>query len=177
MRTVVIPTDAATMNAGTEPTTLPQVEGIHLPAEVLRAAAAVQRQFAPQLMADPAFFGVGVTQSYDNPAEAALLVLVDLTKTPQSMPDVAGGLRMRYMRVNRLHVTRSKFAPAQQAPRCVSHRLDKSAFAAFAAAPIRSSTSLQAVLARTVLHRGAFAAAAECQRGGTTDPVFGKERA
>jgi hypothetical protein len=118
VRTLVIPTDAASMAAGTEPTTLPQVEGIHLPAEVLRAAAGVQRQFAPQLMADPAFFGVGVTQSYDNPAEAALLVLVDLTKTPQSMPDQAGGLRLRYLRVNRLHVTRSKLAPAEQAPRC-----------------------------------------------------------
>jgi hypothetical protein len=119
VRTLVIPTDAASMAAGTEPTTLPQVEGIHLPAEVLRAAVQVQRQFAPQLMADPAFFGVGVTQSYDNPAEAALLVLVDLTKTPQSMPDQAGGLRLRYLRVNRLHVTRSKLAPVQQAPRCV----------------------------------------------------------
>ncbi len=118
VRTLVIPTDAASMAAGTEPTTLPQVEGIHLPAEVLRAAGGVQRQFAPQLMADPAFFGVGVTQSYDNPAEAALLVLVDLTKTPQSMPDQAGGLRLRYLRVNRLHVTRSKLAPVEQAPRC-----------------------------------------------------------
>jgi hypothetical protein len=118
VRTLVIPTDAATMSAGTEPTTLPQVEGIHLSADVLRAAAAVQRQFAPRLMADPAFFGVGVTQSYDNPAEAALLVLVDLTKTPQSMPDLAGGLRLRYLRVNRLHVTRSKLAPVEQPPRC-----------------------------------------------------------
>jgi hypothetical protein len=118
IRTLVIPTDAASMSAGTEPTILPPVEGIHLPAEVLRAAAGVQRQFAPQLMADPAFFGVGVTQSYDNPAEAALLVLVDLTKTPQSMPDQVGGLRLRYLRVNRLHVTRSKLAPAEQAPRC-----------------------------------------------------------
>lgn len=118
VRTLVIPTDAASMSAGTEPTSLPQVEGIHLPAEVLRAAAGVQRQFAPQLMADPAFFGVGVTQSYDNPAEAALLVLVDLTKTPLSMPDEAGGLRLRYLRVNRLHVTRSKLAPVDQAPRC-----------------------------------------------------------
>ena len=114
MRTVVIPTDAATLNARTAPTTLPQVEGLHLPADVLRAATAVQRQSAPQLMADPAFFGVGVTQSYDNPAEAALLVLVDLTKTPRSMPDVAGGLRIRYMRINRLHVTRSKFAPCSK---------------------------------------------------------------
>jgi hypothetical protein len=118
IRTLVIPTDAASMSAGTEPTSLPQVEGIHLPAEVLRAAAGVQRQFAPQLMADPAFFGVGVTQSYDNPAEAALLVLLDLTKTPLSMPDQIGGLRLRYLRVNRLHVTRSKLAPAEQAPRC-----------------------------------------------------------
>ena len=118
VRTLVIPTDAASMSAGTEPTTLPQVEGIHLSPEVLRSAAGVQRQFAPQLMADPAFFGVGVTQSYDNPAEAALLVLVDLTKTPQSMPDQIGGLRLRYLRVNRLHVTRSKLAPAMQAPRC-----------------------------------------------------------
>jgi hypothetical protein len=119
VRTVVIPTDAATLNARNAPTTQPQVEGIHLPADVLRAAAAVQRQSAPQLMADPAFFGVGVTQSYDNPAEAALLVLVDLTKIPRSMPGMAGGLRIRYMRLNRLHVTRSKFAPMQQAPRCV----------------------------------------------------------
>jgi hypothetical protein len=118
VRTLVIPTDAASMAAGTAPTTLSQVEGIHLSTEVLRAAAGVQRQFAPQLMADPAFFGVGVTQSYDNPAEAALLVLVDLAKTPQSMPDQIGGLRLRYLRVNRLHVTRSKLAPVPHAPRC-----------------------------------------------------------
>jgi hypothetical protein len=118
VRTLVIPTDVTSMNAGTQPATLAQVEGIHLPADVLRNAAAVQRQFAPQLMADPAFFGVGVTESYDNPAEAALLVLVDLTKTPHAMPDVVGGLRVRYTRVNRLHVTRSKLAPVSQAPRC-----------------------------------------------------------
>jgi hypothetical protein len=63
---------------------------------------------------------VGVTQSYDNPAEAALLVLVDLRKNPESMPDVVGGLRLRYMRVNRLHVTRSKFSPAPPLSRCTS---------------------------------------------------------
>ena len=118
VRTLVIPTDAATVNAGLAPTTLPEVEGIHLPADVLRSAAAVQRQYAPQLMADAAFFGVGVTQSYDNPAEAALVVLVDLARTPKSMPATAGGLRIRYVRVNRLHVTRSKFAPALQPSHC-----------------------------------------------------------
>jgi hypothetical protein len=31
---------------------------------------------------------------------------------------VVGGLRIRYMRINRLHVTRSKLAPVQQSPRC-----------------------------------------------------------
>jgi hypothetical protein len=118
IHTLVIPTDSASMSAGLEPTTLTPVEGIHLSSEVMRAAATVQRQFAPQLMADPAFFGVGVTQSYDNPAEAALLVLVDLTKSPRSMPDVVGGLRVRYIHINRLHVTRSKLAPVEQAPRC-----------------------------------------------------------
>jgi hypothetical protein len=118
VRTQVIPTDSTSMNAGNEPTTLGQTEGIHLPAEVLGAAAAVQRQFAPQLMRDPAFFGVGVTQSLDNPAEAALLVLVDPTKNPHSMPEVVGGLRLRYMRINRLHVTRSKFSPGAGAPLC-----------------------------------------------------------
>jgi len=118
VRTLVIPTDAASLSAGTAPVSLPELEGIHLPADVLRAANAIQQQIASQMMADPAFFGVGVTQSYDNPAEAALLVLVDLTKAPRSMPALAGGLRVRYMRVNRLHVTRSKLAPVSQAPRC-----------------------------------------------------------
>src|SRR5271155_2376825 len=51
VRTIVIPTDTATLNARTAPTTLPQAEGIHLPADVLRAAAVVQRQSALQLMA------------------------------------------------------------------------------------------------------------------------------
>jgi hypothetical protein len=124
LRTLLVPTDSTTLSAGLQPTTLSVEEGIHLSADILRSATAVQRQFAAQLMADPAFFGVGVTQSYDNPAEAALLVLVDLTKTPQSMPASIGGLRVRYTRVNRLHVTRSKLAPAHQAPMCspVSHR-------------------------------------------------------
>jgi hypothetical protein len=47
-----------------------------------------------------------------------LLVLLDLTKTPLSTPDVVGGLRVRYVRINRLHVTRSKQAAAAPAARC-----------------------------------------------------------
>jgi hypothetical protein len=112
--TRVVLTDAAGANAGILPPDRP--EGIHLPANVLRAAAAVQRQYAPQLMRDPAFFGVGVTQSHDNPAEAALLVLVDTKKTPDAMPGLVGGLRVRYLKVGRLHVTRSKYESAVKRP-------------------------------------------------------------
>jgi hypothetical protein len=118
VRTQVVPTDQISMNAHLEPAALTQIEGIHLPADVLRAATSVQRHFAPQLMADPAFFGVGVTESYDNPAEAALLVLVDLTRTPKSMPAVVGGLRVRYLRIHRLHVTQSKFSPGVSRSSC-----------------------------------------------------------
>ena len=118
VRTLVIATDAASVNAGTAPASLAKVEGIHLSPETLRAASAVERQYAPQLMNDPAFFGVGVTESYDNPAEAALLVLTDLTKTPDSMPALVGGMRVRYVRINRLHVTRAKTSGAPRPTSC-----------------------------------------------------------
>lgn len=114
--TRVVRTDAAGASDGILPPDRP--EGIHLPASVLRAAAAVQRQFAPELMRDPAFFGVGVTQSHDNPAEAALLVLVDTKKTPDAMPGLVGGLRVRYLKVGRLHVTRSKYAGVKRPTSC-----------------------------------------------------------
>jgi hypothetical protein len=123
VRTLVIPSDAGSVSAGTAPATLARVEGIHLSAEVLRAASGVERQYAPALMNDPAFFGVGVTGSYDNPTEAALLVLVDLTKTPESMPALVGGLRVRYMRINRLHVTRAKSSGAPRPTSCELHAI------------------------------------------------------
>lgn len=112
--TRVIVTDTDGASAGVLPPD--HLQGIHLPANLLRSAAAVQRQYAPQLMRDPAFFGVGVTQSHDNPADAALLVLVDPTKTPASTPDLVGGLRVRYMKIGRLHVTRSKHESASKRP-------------------------------------------------------------
>jgi hypothetical protein len=112
--TRVIATDASGASMGILPPDQPQ--GLHLSAEVLRAAADIQRRYARQLMHDPAFFGVGVTASHDNPAEAALLVLVDSTKTPESMPGIVGGLRVRYLKIGRLHVTKSKFASAAPRP-------------------------------------------------------------
>ena len=69
-------------------------------------------------MADPAIFGVGVTQSRDNPAEAALLVLVDMGKNPAAMPVTMDGLRVVYMRMHRFHTTLSKYATGHRSSAC-----------------------------------------------------------
>jgi len=69
-------------------------------------------------MADLAIFGVGVAQSQDNPAEPSLLVLIDLDRVPKSMPSTLGGLRVRYMRLHRFHVTQSKYSGAHHASSC-----------------------------------------------------------
>ena len=69
-------------------------------------------------MTDSAIFGVGVAQSQDNPAEPSLLVLVDLNRAPQSMPATLGGLRVRYLKLHRFHVTQSKYSGANHASSC-----------------------------------------------------------
>ena len=84
--------------------------GIHLPQTTLNAARTVQKQYAGQLMSDPAFFGVGVTQSQDNPSEAALMVFIDRTRTPRSQPATVGGLRVRYRAINPIKVNYSAAA-------------------------------------------------------------------
>jgi hypothetical protein len=118
VRTVVVPTDAASIANGSAPKFPVVHPGIHLSASELSAATATANRYAPQLMADPAIFGVGVTQSQDDPREAALLVLVDMDKTPRSMPAVLDGLRVRYMRLHRFHVTKSKHAGARTVSAC-----------------------------------------------------------
>lgn len=116
VRTRVVPSDESEMQQN-QPPTLPQT-GIHLGAASLREASKVEQQYAPRLMRDPAFFGVGVAQSYDNSSEAALLVLVDPRKTPESMPDIVGGMRVRYLAIDRLHVTRSRDSTRIQPTSC-----------------------------------------------------------
>jgi hypothetical protein len=118
VRTLVVLTDQSSLNAGTAPKSIQPADGIHLPAEVLESAQEVQHSYAARLMADPAIFGVGVTQSRDNPSEAALLVLVDISRAPRSTPAVIGGLRARYVFLNRFHVTRSKHAGAPHPSSC-----------------------------------------------------------
>ncbi|HVJ08167.1 MAG TPA: hypothetical protein VM554_07270 [Acidisarcina sp.] len=108
VRTLVIPATANSVASHTAASSHMVPAGIHLPASVLAPAIAVKEQNWKSLMKDPAFFGVGVSQSHDNPAEASLLVYVDRKKTPRSMPATVGGLRVRYVTMDRFHVTRSK---------------------------------------------------------------------
>jgi hypothetical protein len=102
--TRVIPTTANAVAGGTVPTSASVTPGIHLSETVLTAAKTVQKQHASQIMNDPAFFGVGITQSQDNPSEAALMVFIDRTKTPQSQPATVGGLRVRYRTINPIKI-------------------------------------------------------------------------
>jgi hypothetical protein len=104
LRTRLVPTTASDVANGTVSADSGVVSGIHLPQSTLDMARSVQRQYVSQLMSDPAFFGVGVAQSQDNPNEAALMVFVDRTRTPQSRPVTVGGLRVRYRTLNPIRV-------------------------------------------------------------------------
>lgn len=118
VRTAVVFTDAESVANGTAPKFPATAAGIQLSPGALSNAAAVERQYAPQLFADPAIFGVGVAQSRDNPQEAALLVLVDMNRTAKALPETLGGLRVRYMPLHRFHVTKSKYAGARAVSSC-----------------------------------------------------------
>ena len=108
IRTIVIPSNAGSVANHTAPISRTVAPGLHLPATVLAQAIAVKERNWRLLMSDPAIFGVGVAQSQDNPAEAALLVYVDRRMNPASMPATIEGIRVRYLKMDRFHVTRSK---------------------------------------------------------------------
>jgi hypothetical protein len=118
LRTQVVATDAASLARDQSPSHPTATPGIHLSASVLAGASAVVRDYAPQLLSDPAIFGVGVTQSQDNPNEPALLVLVDMDRSPRSMPELIGGLRVHYMRLHPFHVSQSKYSTTPHASGC-----------------------------------------------------------
>lgn len=128
LRTQVIVTDAAAVAHGSAPS-MPALEpGLHLSATALANATAVEHSVVSQLMNDPAIFGVGVTDSRDNPAEAALLVLVDINRKPQSMPATLDGLRVRYMRLHRFHTTLSRWATGHRTGCSVQRSADSQSF-------------------------------------------------
>jgi hypothetical protein len=90
---------------------------------VLNEAITTKEQAAQSLMKqNPAFFGVGVGQSYDNPREASLVIFVDRNQVPASLPATIDGLRTRYVIMNRLHVTRSYLGgQVHQQSHCMAH--------------------------------------------------------
>ena len=124
VRTVVVPTNARAVAAGSAPlnpldsnvaTSVPT-----LPSAALTQAITLKQQLAQRLMKqNPAFFGIGVGQSLDNPKEAALVVYVDRKNIPASLPQAIDGLRIRYVVMDRMHVTRSYASPIQSRSRCL----------------------------------------------------------
>jgi len=124
VRTLVIPTNARAVALGSAPQTpldaaaAPQ----SLPAAVISQAVLVKRRLAHSLMVqNPAFFGVGVGQSLDSPREAALVVYVDRKQPPAQLQPTLGGLRARYVLMDRLHVTRSYAGATQSSSHCMPH--------------------------------------------------------
>ena len=130
VRTVTIPTTARAVAFGSAPQTPfeGRAGGPALTAAVLGPAVAVKHQTARGLMRrNPAFFGVGVGQSLDNPKEAALVIYVDRKRLPAQLPATVEGLRTRYVVMDRLHVTRSYAAPVQSRSHCMAHPAGHSA--------------------------------------------------
>lgn len=124
VRTQVIRTDATALARDTEPKAPESTDGLALTAASLAKAKAAVAQFAPGLLQDPSIFGVGVAQSLDNPSDPALLVLVDPNLAPRAMPATLGGIRVRYMRLHRFHVTRSKYAGTNPVPSCAIKKME-----------------------------------------------------
>jgi hypothetical protein len=123
VRTLVIPVTARAAALGQLPKTpLKTVSGsVTLSASALSQAIAVKRRLAAGLMKrNPAFFGVGVGQSLDNPREAALVIYVDRQRLPDQLPRMLGGLRTRYIVMDRLHVTRSYALPQPSKVHCLA---------------------------------------------------------
>ncbi len=124
VRTEVIPTTAQAVAAGSVPKTALESNAVStLASGVLTQAIAGKQQIEQNLMKqNPAFFGVGVGQSFDNPREAALVIFVDRRQVPATLAPTINGLRVRYIIMDRLHVTRSYLnGPVRQQSHCMAH--------------------------------------------------------
>jgi hypothetical protein len=84
--------------------------------EALNAKQQVRHSLMRQY---PAFFGMGVGKSLDNPKEAALVIYVDRKRIPSALPAIVSGIRTRFVIMDRLHVTRSYATNVQATPRCL----------------------------------------------------------
>jgi hypothetical protein len=122
VRTIVISTTARAVALGSAPQTVFEASAVSSVAgSVLNQALTTKQQTAHSLMQqNPAFFGVGVGQSLDNPKEAALVIYVDRRMVPAQLPATLNGLRVRYVVMDRLHVTRSYAAQVERKSRCMA---------------------------------------------------------
>jgi hypothetical protein len=122
VRTVVIPTNARAVALGAAPLTNALNGASTLSSATLAQAIAAKHQAAQSLLRqNPAFFGVGVGQSLDNPREAALVIYVDRNRVPARLPATITGLRTRYIFMDRLHVTRSYSTAFEAGRHCAPH--------------------------------------------------------
>lgn len=97
---------------------------VALPRSALNNAVRAKEQLAHRLMRNPAFFGVGVGQSLDNPRGAALVIYVDRNRLPASLPATMDGVRTRYVVMDRLHVTRSYATGVLSRRHCMAREAD-----------------------------------------------------
>jgi hypothetical protein len=122
VRTLVIPTTPHAVAFGSAPQTALEYGLPSLQSAALNAAVTIKQQVAHSLMKqNPAFFGIGVGQSLDNPKEAALVIYVDRKRLPSVLPTTFDSLRARYIVMDRLHVTRAYSSPIQPRSHCVPH--------------------------------------------------------
>jgi hypothetical protein len=126
VRTVVIPTNARSLAQGTAPRT--PFEGVPatLTQSAISAGLSAKQQIARRLMKDhPAFFGIGVGQSLDNPREAALIIYVDRKAIPAALPATIDAVRTRYILMDRMHVTRSYATAIHPRVHCMGHPVEE----------------------------------------------------
>ena len=129
VRTMVIPSNAHAVAFGTAPMANAVASASAISGAALNQALAIKRQVARGLMSkNPGFFGVGVGQSLDNPREPALVIYVDRTRIPRSLPATIGGLRTRYVIMDRLHVTRSYATTVQSSGHCLPRTVERNGF-------------------------------------------------
>ena len=119
VRTVVVPTNTHAVATGAAPSFVSLSDMQALPATALSHAVELKEQIAHKLMqGNAAIFGVGVGQSLDNPLEPALVVYVDRKQIPANLQQKIEGLRIRYVFMDRFHVTRSYAVPFPSRSRC-----------------------------------------------------------
>jgi hypothetical protein len=118
LRTIVVPTTARALALGLAPESAAALP-LPLGGAVLSQAVAAKQQVSHRLLGrNSSYFAVGVGQSLDNPAEAALVIYVDRRNQPATLPATLNGLRTRYIVMDRFHVTRSYATPVPSSRHC-----------------------------------------------------------